>query len=232
MTMVRIIKRISPAVLLLALTVGCAASTPRVYDHLGEMPGWVDSVTIDGERYAVPEQWRGLRIGLPDEEEPFDLVNVPELLCAPGRHPRMRLEAFLAFRAMADMAAADSIHLRINSAYRSVETQRQLFVTRFAKGREFEEISWGVAPPGYSEHMLGTTIDLALGGNYEGNPLYQWLLDNAEMFGFYETYPPDPSNIFPWEPWHWRYYTPDERRLKELQDAHKAERAQTIPDRD
>ena len=48
-----------------------------------------------------------------------------------------------------------------------------------------------------------------------GQPLRAAIpLLNAEEFGFFETYPPDPSNIFPWEPWHWRYYSPAERELR------------------
>jgi len=218
-TRTRIRRTVFPlAGLLLFAVLACGSTNPSVLRKLGEMSDWRDSVTIDSTRYAVPEQWHGLRLGLPGGPDPADLVDLPPELCAPGRKPRLRLEAFLSFRAMADMAAADSIVLRVNSGYRSIETQRQLFRKRMAQGREFEEIAWSVAPPGYSEHMLGNTVDIALGGNYKDNPIYEWLLENAFDYGFYETYPPDPSNVFPWEPWHWRYHTPAERRAREARD--------------
>ena len=174
-----------------------------------ELREWRDSVTVAGARYAVPEQWRGLRLGAPDAPPPPDLVLVPASLCATGRTVSLRMPAFLSFRAMAAEAEIDSIILRAQSGYRSPETQTRLIETRLAQGREFEEIVWGVAPPGYSEHMLGTTVDLALGGDYEQNPAYHWLKANAGRFGWRETYPPDPTGRFPWEPWHWRFHGED-----------------------
>ena len=186
----------------LALPAGGAHYLPPVE----EIREWRDSVTVAGVRHAVPEQWRGLRLGAPDAPPPPDLVVLPESLCAPGREVSLRLAAALSFRAMAADAAIDGIVLRARSGYRSPATQTQLIEDRLAQGREFEEIVWGVAPPGYSEHMLGTTIDLALGGEYEQNPAYHWLRANAEYFGWRETYPQDPTGLFPWEPWHWRHH--------------------------
>jgi hypothetical protein len=203
-----------PLVMLLPGGVVLAGGIPPLPDPV-EMLGWRDSVTVEGQRYPVPEQWRGFRLGLSSQPEPADLVDVPPELCAPGRKPRLRLAALLAFRAMAAVALSEDVQLLINSGYRSVATQRRLFATRIAAGRQFEEIAWGVAPPGYSEHMLGTTVDLALGGDHETNPAYLWLRENGESFGFVETYPRETAGVFPWEPWHWRYLTTREMALRE-----------------
>jgi LAS superfamily LD-carboxypeptidase LdcB len=206
--------RSAPLLILLALAAAwsgaCAQSAPRLVPPLEEMQTWDDSVTVAGKRYPVPEQWRGRRVGARNTPAPPDLVPLPAALRVAGEIPRLRLEAFLSLRAMAAEAAMDSITLRVDSAYRSPDDQAALIEKRLAAGREFEEILWGVAPPGYSEHMLGTTVDLALGGDYEKNPAYHWLKANAAHYGWRETYPPDPSGVFPWEPWHWRFVGVDE----------------------
>lgn len=49
-----------------------------------------------------------------------------------------------------------------------------------------------IAPPGYSTHGLGTTVDIS---NYA--PTYAWLKANAPRFGF--------TQQFAKEPWHWRH---------------------------
>ncbi|MCB1161444.1 MAG: M15 family metallopeptidase [Candidatus Krumholzibacteriia bacterium] len=206
--------RSSTLLVLLALsaawTGACAQSAPPLVPPVEEMKTWNDSVTVAGQRYAVPEQWRGRRVGARNTPPPPDLVPLPAALRIAGDIPRLRMEAFLALRAMAAEAALDSITLRVDSGYRSPDEQAALIAKRLAAGREFDEIVWGVAPPGYSEHMLGTTVDLALGGNYEHNPAYHWLKANAANYGWRETYPPDSTGTFPWEPWHWRYVGVDE----------------------
>jgi len=164
---------------------------------------WPDSVRVGEKTYAVPLQWRGLRQGPADAPQPDDLIALPDSLCQEGRVLYLRRPAAEALVALAEAAHRDGIRILANSAYRSVETQRGLIQKRLDAGRVFKEITWGVAPPGYSEHMLGTTVDLTLGGAYAKNPAYQWMSRHAWEFGFVETYPLDPSRRFPREPWHW-----------------------------
>ncbi len=187
-------------------TPGLTQGLPAVLPDPAELSQWRDSVTVSGVRHAVPERWLGRRLGLSDAPPPTDLVRLPPELCVSGREVFLRLPAFLSFRAMAAEAAIDSIFLRAQSGYRSTDTQTELIEVRLAKGREFEEILRGVAPPGYSEHMLGNTLDLALGGDYDHNPAYHWLLENAAQHGWFESYPRDLDDGFPWEPWHWRFH--------------------------
>ncbi len=176
--------------------------------------GWPDSVQVGDSLYAVTQQWRGLRMGEADAPRPDDLAPLPDSLCEAGRALYLRRPARDAYLAMAEAARRDGHILIANSAYRSVETQRGLIQKRIEAGRVFEEITWSVAPPGYSEHMLGTTVDLTLGGAYASNPAYIWLKKHAWEFGFYETYPRDPTQRFPWEPWHWRWREPEYRPQK------------------
>ena len=70
------------------------------------------------------------------------------------------------------------------------------------------------APPGTSEHQLGTTVDF---GSPELNNEFHtyfyktaegsWLLENAHRYGFTLSYPLEAYGItqFYYEPWHYRY---------------------------
>jgi LAS superfamily LD-carboxypeptidase LdcB len=132
-------------------------------------------------------------------------------------------------------AAARADHdLKVVSAYRSFDHQSEL------KGQYSQVYGEGAnafsADQGYSEHQLGTTLDLtveSVGGTYNSfadTEAYQWLLDNAYKYGFILSYPED-NNFYIFEPWHWRFvgtelardldrsddtfYTMDQREINE-----------------
>lgn len=110
---------------------------------------------------------------------------------------------------MLEAAEDDGIPLYVFSAYRSFEEQR------YVKGRYTVTYGEGTAnqfsaDQGYSEHQLGTTVDLMtldIGGSldaFEGTEAYQWVLDNAHKYGFILSYPED-NEYYIFEPWHWRF---------------------------
>ncbi len=135
---------------------------------------------------------------------------------------------------MLDDATTDGVDLKIVSAYRSFDHQTEL------KGQYTQVYGSGAnafsADQGYSEHQLGTTVDLttpAVGGTYtsfKDTDAYKWLLDNAHKYGFILSYP-DGNEFYMFEPWHWRYvgvdlardlhrgsetfYTKDQREINE-----------------
>ncbi len=109
------------------------------------------------------------------------------------------------------MAAAedDDVILKIASAYRSFGTQSALkngyLVTYGSGANQFS------ADQGYSEHQLGTTVDLttpgqipALAISLENTPAYAWLTKNAYRYGFVLSYPKGNA-YYQYEPWHWRF---------------------------
>lgn len=165
---------------------------------------WPDSVDLAGRRWPVTAQWRGQKQAVSPDWAPADLRPLPDSLCAGHRSAYLRSGTLVSLEAMAAAAARDSIQLRVNSGYRSAATQARLIEKRLDHGRRFEEILWGVAPPGYSEHMLGTTVDFALGAGEKRAATHAWLEKNAWRWGFAESYPKDPTGRFPHEPWHWR----------------------------
>ena len=135
---------------------------------------------------------------------------------------------------MLKASSKDDLDLKIVSAYRSFDEQVDL------KGQFTQVYGTGAnafsADQGYSEHQLGTTLDLTtpgVGGAYTSfaeTKEYQWLLDNAYKYGFILSYPKD-NGFYVYEPWHWRFvgvelarhlnrsdetfYTMDQREINE-----------------
>ena len=109
---------------------------------------------------------------------------------------------------MLESASSSGHALRVFSAYRSFDTQASLknnYTVVYGEGaNKFS------ADQGYSEHQLGTTVDLStaeLGQNYgrfDSTGAYKWLNENAYRYGFILSYPAD-NGFYIFEPWHWRY---------------------------
>ncbi len=108
-----------------------------------------------------------------------------------------------------DDAKASGVTMYVQSAYRSFNEQSAL--------KSDYKIVYGAgtansfsADQGYSEHQLGTTVDLiapGLGGALDGfdnTKAYTWLLSNAYRYGFVLSYPKD-NKFYVFEPWHWRF---------------------------
>lgn len=112
--------------------------------------------------------------------------------------------------AMINAASSTGDALYVYSAYRSFDTQVALkkeYVVTFGAGTAGSFS----ADQGYSEHQLGTAVDLettgvggVLDGSFANTPAYQWLTENAYKYGFILSYPPGNS-YYIFEPWHWRY---------------------------
>ncbi len=98
--------------------------------------------------------------------------------------------------------------IRILSAYRSFDEQNEL------KGQFSQTYGSGAnsfsADQGYSEHQLGTTVDIvdvktgATSQSFANTDAYKWLVDNAYRYGFILSYPED-NQYYIFEPWHWRF---------------------------
>ncbi|MBU6321172.1 MAG: M15 family metallopeptidase [Patescibacteria group bacterium] len=112
--------------------------------------------------------------------------------------------------AMLSAASSTGVALYAYSAYRSFDTQVALkkdYVVTFGAGTAGSFS----ADQGYSEHQLGTAVDLettGMGGELTGDfaktSAYQWLTDNAYKYGFTLSYPPG-NTYYIFEPWHWRF---------------------------
>ena len=99
----------------------------------------------------------------------------------------------------------------VESGYRPIEKQRELYEQRYNEyrqqgyseaGARAETEKW-VTLPGTSEHQLGIAVDIA-GAVYA---IYPWLQENSWQYGFVMRYPPDKTAItgISGEEWHYRY---------------------------
>lgn len=126
----------------------------------------------------------------------------------PEKEKYISAEVWPFLQKMMDDANATGADIRVISAYRSFGTQSALkSAYAFTYGSGANKFS---ADQGYSEHQLGTTIDLTtmkLGAGFtafEKTTAYTWLLENAHRYGFVLSYPKQNS-YYVFEPWHWRF---------------------------
>ena len=140
---------------------------------------------------------------------PAKLRQIDDKYILPGKDPMFFHGDALPFLTrMLDRAKRDGVDLKIVSAYRSFEMQTEL------KNGYLQTFGYGAnafsADQGYSEHQLGTTVDVTdpdTGGTYvsfEDTRAFKWLQKNAYRYGFILSYPPD-NEFYVYEPWHWRF---------------------------
>lgn len=106
-------------------------------------------------------------------------------------------------------ANSDKIPLLVASGYRSFKVQSQI-KTRYSVIYGAGTANKFSADQGYSEHQLGSTVDLtipAIGGGltgFEKTAAYKWMNENAYKYGFVISYP-ENNKYYIFEPWHWRF---------------------------
>lgn len=168
-------------------------------------PSPEERVVINGVNYPIPPPWRGNRVEAKALTVP-PLKKIPEKFSANNSSLFLLDKACLALIEMAEQAEKEGILLQADSSYRSSWYQKKIFIRMLEEGREFNDIIRYVAPPGYSEHALGTVVDFTPSNwRFAATPAYEWLQKNAEQYGFFETLPEYPRIKTPWEAWHWRY---------------------------
>ena len=152
--------------------------------------------------------------GLPSDYRPTDLQAIETRWAVPGfPAASMRASAVTPMVQMLTAAEAQGVELRIRSSFRSYQEQVttfQFWVDQLGEAQAKRES----APPGNSEHQLGTTADvisrsigweliIPFGQTAEG----KWVAAHAHEYGFAISYPPDDEAItgYIYEPWHVRY---------------------------
>lgn len=173
-------------------------------------------VQIDGESYDVPRPWRGKKI-TEQPPDPSTLKQIPTDFTYNQSKLFLTEKARDALVVMAEAAREEGIELLAHSGYRSSWYQRKIFSQYMAEGRTWEDLVRYVAPPGYSEHMLGESVDFYPSNwRFASTEAYRWLSENAHHYHFYETYPEVSSQGYPWEAWHWKYIAPQESIAEKL----------------
>lgn len=122
----------------------------------------------------------------------------------------MTKEAALALSAMCKAMIEDGLHPKVTSSYRSYATQNTLYNRYVANDGKAEADTYS-ARPGHSEHQTGLAVDIITStsslSTFKNTKEYQWLMENAEDYGFILRYTESKQAITGYisEPWHWRY---------------------------
>ncbi len=165
----------------------------------------------------VGRGWNGRNLAIGQEDQyrktlpldymPTDLVLLPRELCFEDMILYLRREPAESLLCMIRDAARQGLTLKPFSAFRDINHQRRLYAKSGGNG--------SVARPGYSEHMLGTTVDITNSSRYlmrrsfEDTPEGRWLSRNAARYGWKATVVRGTgSRAHVDEPWHIRYFGP------------------------
>lgn len=163
------------------------------------------------------------------ESRGYKLRSVPVLPIVQTNEPRLQSDdllqpkAYSGWQVLKEMAQKENVPLVLNSGYRSIDYQRTLFVSRLqANGGSVAQIAAGqaddaivrtllmTAPPGFSRHHTGYTIDLICQDgsvSFEKSSCFTWMsannYDKTKRAGWVPSYPdggvtqgPEPE---PWE---------------------------------
>ncbi len=122
-----------------------------------------------------------------------------------------------AFRAYEKLNAAMQKELgkKVGVLYGYRSPARQVFIFFDILERkynyDFDKTVQRVCFPAYSEHVCiqRQAIDFitqeGICEGFENTEEYKWLKNNAQQFGFFESYSKDNSLGMMYEPWHWHY---------------------------
>ncbi|MDO8660161.1 MAG: M15 family metallopeptidase, partial [Candidatus Parcubacteria bacterium] len=172
-----------------------------------------------------------------------DFILIPDEYAIVPNKMYLRKETFLSFRGMQIAAKKEGVDLKIASATRNFDYQKDLWNKKWngytlVDGKDlsksthdgverFKKILEYSATPGTSRHHWGTDIDIN-NANLEyfetiyGKKVYSWLVKNAPSFGFCQVYNLKGENRptgYNEEKWHWSYlplareFTQDYKKL-------------------
>ena len=121
----------------------------------------------------------------------------------------MHPTAYAHFKEMVDEAKKDGIILFNVSAYRSYDTQYDLY-NEYVKNNGKDAADTFSARAGFSEHQTGLATDINTSSskaNFENSKEYAWLIENSYKYGFILRYPKNKEYLtgYKYEPWHYRY---------------------------
>jgi D-alanyl-D-alanine carboxypeptidase len=151
---------------------------------------------------------------LPQGYAPTDMVSLDSYGVRTLRGGTMlRREAAENLALLMEAAGAAGEDLIVASAYRSYDDQGAIH-TVFVNFYGEEAAKTISAPPGHSEHQLGTTVDFTnheaqyrVWSAFESTSAYGWLLEHAGDYGFVQSYErgKEQETGYQAESWHYRY---------------------------
>lgn len=166
-----------------------------------------DALVVVDRRHGLPSGYA------PEDLAPLQPLGIPTLR---GESMKLRGEAAESVSRMLADARSEGFDLVVCSAYRSHEAQ----VVSYGRltAMHGEGAGGFSAPPGHSEHQLGTVVDVSnaksgyrLDQRFGETEASGWLRRNAAEYGFVLSYPREAEEHtgYRWEPWHYRYIGPE-----------------------
>jgi len=179
-------------------------STPDKNPCLKPKKSYIDQTYLDiGQTTSLPD-----KTYIPNNLGPIDGKYTTS-----GNYVCMDKETGRQFMTMITDAAKENQKIKITTAFRSYSLQSIFYKKDLKKSGSAKSKS--VAKPGYSEHQLGTAVDITSAGidyehtakKFKDSREYTWLKENAYKYGFIESYPEGKESItgYMYEPWHYRY---------------------------
>lgn len=182
------------------------------------------------QKKAQEEQEKKIYLtGKFDPAQREDFVLIPSQYALNENKMYLRKETFEAFLKMQSAADEDAVDLKIASAARNFDYQKDIWNKKWTgftlvdgkdlsksipNGEErFRKILEYSSAPGTSRHHWGTEIDIndanpSYFNREKGKKEYEWLVKNAYLFGFCQTYNlkgADRPTGYNEEKWHWSY---------------------------
>ncbi len=141
---------------------------------------------------------------------PDNLVELDDSCKVSGKSVKLVKEAADAFKKLSDAAKALEYNIIGMSGYRTYAYQESLY-NRYLQNDTKENVDTYSARPGYSEHHTGLALDVQTDkvsfSNFGQTSEYEWLMDNAHLYGFVIHYTEENRWITGYMPeeWHIRY---------------------------
>lgn len=158
---------------------------------------------------------------LTNAEYPVPEDYAAELKTVPGTEQSVDERIYEPLMRMLEDMKAQGLSPVVCSGYRTLDKQEKLFnrkVQSYVRRGHTKEESYTLARqtisiPGSGEHCLGLAVDFytnryhKLERAFEKTPEGQWLMENAQDYGFIMRYGEDKADItgIEYEPWHYRY---------------------------
>jgi D-alanyl-D-alanine carboxypeptidase len=147
--------------------------------------------------------------GLTPDYIPDDLVDISSHIKTPN-NTSICLSATAAKQLilMKNTMDKEGLSLSVNSGFRSYYAQQRLFQNYAPQAQKV--LYPRVARAGFSEHQLGTVVDVTSElnpGKFALSSESDWLHNNAHFYGFIISYPEgqEEKTGFMYEPWHLRF---------------------------
>lgn len=145
---------------------------------------------------------------LPAGFKQYNLVNMDRNYTVnDGKQYLISAVAYEKYVQMVDAAKTDGLSMKVISAYRTEDYQRNLYNNKVRTTGKINADNYS-ARPGSSEHQTGLAVDISsTKGTFEYTPEFKWLQKHAHEYGYIMRYPKGKEWItgYSYEPWHYRY---------------------------